>query len=158
MLSDRTKDRRTNQALEKAVSAAQDASRAKSTFLSNMSHDIRTPLNAIMGFTTLAQANAGSEERVRDYLNKIQSSGSHLLGIINDLLDMSRIESGKIHIEDQEANLAEIFHELKDIVSGQMDAKQLTFQMDIVNVVDEDVYCDRTRPVSYTHLTLPTKA
>ena len=145
VLSDRTKERKTHQALEKAVSAAQDASRAKSTFLSNMSHDIRTPLNAILGFTTLAQANAGSEERVRDYLNKIQSSGSHLLGLINDVLDMSRIEIGKIHIEEQEANLAEIFHDLKDIVSGQMDAKQLTLRMDIVNVVDEDVYCDRTR-------------
>ena len=145
VLSDRTKDRRTNQALEKAVSAAQDASRAKSAFLSNMSHDIRTPLNAILGFTTLALANAGSEERVRDYLNKIQSSGSHLLGLINDVLDMSRIESGKIHIEEQPSNLAEIFHDLKDIIAGQMDAKQLILRMDIVNVVDEDVYCDRTR-------------
>lgn len=145
VLSDRTKDRRTNQALEKAVSAAQDASRAKSTFLSNMSHDIRTPLNAILGFTNLALANAGSEERVRDYLNKIQSSGSHLLGLINDVLDMSRIESGKIHIEEQETNLAEVFHDLKDIISVQMEAKQLIFRIDIVNVVDEDVYCDRTR-------------
>ena len=145
VLSDRTKDRRTNQALENAVSATQNANKAKSAFLSNMSHDIRTPMNAILGFTTLALANAGSEERVRGYLNKILSSGNHLLGIINDMLDMSQIESGNIHIEEQETNLAEIFHDLKDIISGQIDGKQLELRMDILNVVDEDVYCDRTR-------------
>ena len=145
VLSDRTKDRRTNRALEEAVSVAQSANRAKSTFLSNMSHDIETPMNAIIGFTTLAQANADSAEKVRDYLAKILSSGNHLRNLINDVLDMSRIESGKIHIEEQKTNLADVFHDLKDIISGQIDAKQLQLRMDILNVVDEDVYCDKTR-------------
>ena len=145
VLSDRTKDKRTNQALADAVSVAQSANRAKSTFLSNMSHDIRTPMNAIIGFATLAQANADSTERVRDYLAKILSSSNHLLNLINDILDMSRIESGKIHIEEQQTNLADVFHDLKDIISGQIDDKQLQLRMDIMNVVDEDVYCDKTR-------------
>ena len=145
VLSDRTKDKRTNQALENAVSVAQNASRAKSIFLSNMSHDFRTPMNAIIGFTTLALANVNSTERVKDYLTKILSSSNHLLSLINDLLDMSRIESGKIHIEEQESNLADIFHDIKDIIGGQVDAKQLQLRMDILDVVDEDVFCDKTR-------------
>ena len=145
VLSDRTKDKRTNQALAEAVSVAQSANRAKSTFLSNMSHDIRTPMNAIIGYTTLAQANADSAEKVREYLSKILSSGNHLRNLINDVLDMSCIESGTIRIEEQKTNLADVFHDLKDIISGQIDAKQLQLRMDIVNVVDEDVYCDKTR-------------
>lgn len=99
-MSDRTKDKKINQDLEDAVNAAQSANRAKSTFLSNMSHDIRTPMNAIIGFATLAAANAGNGEKVKDYLTKILSSGNHLLSLINDVLDMSRIESGKIHLEE----------------------------------------------------------
>ena len=145
VLSDRTKERRTNRALEDAVNVAQSANKAKSTFLTNMSHDIRTPMNAIIGFTTLAIANVGSTEKVKDYLSKILSSSNHLLSLINDVLDMSRIESGKLHIEEQEANLADIFHDLKNIISGQIDAKQLELYMDIMDVADEDVYCDKTR-------------
>ena len=145
VLSDRTRDKRTNQALADAVKEARSANKAKSTFLSNMSHDIRTPMNAIIGFTTLAQANADSTEKVREYLAKILSSSNHLLNLINDMLDMGRIESGEIHIEEQETNLADVFHDLKDIIGGQMDAKQLELRMDIMNVVDEDVYCDKTR-------------
>ena len=145
VLSDRTKERRTNQALEDAVNVAQSANKAKSTFLTNMSHDIRTPMNAIIGFTTLAIANVGSTEKVKDYLSKILSSSNHLLSLINDVLDMSRIESGKLHIEEQEVNLADIFHDLKNIISGQIDAKQLELYMDIMDVADEDVYCDKTR-------------
>ncbi len=95
VLSDRTSDRKMNQALSEAVRAAETANRAKSTFLSNMSHDIRTPMNAIIGFTTLAVSNIDDKERVRDYLGKILSSSNHLLSLINDILDMSRIESGK---------------------------------------------------------------
>ncbi|MDO5546648.1 MAG: response regulator [Eubacteriales bacterium] len=145
VLSDRTKERRTNQALEDAVNVAQSANKAKSTFLSNMSHDIRTPMNAIIGCTTLALANIASTEKVKDYLSKILSSSNHLLSLINDVLDMSRIESGKIHIEEQKANLADIFHDLKNIISGQVGAKQLELYMDIMDVTDEDVYCDKTR-------------
>ena len=145
VMSDRTRDKKINQALEDAVNAAQSANRAKSTFLSNMSHDIRTPMNAIIGFTTLATANIGNDEKIRDYLSKILSSGNHLLSLINDVLDMSRIESGKIHLEETAVNLSDILHDLKTIVSGQIHAKQLELYMDVMDVTDEDVYCDKTR-------------
>ena len=145
VLSDRTRDKKINQALEEAVNAAQSANRAKSTFLSNMSHDIRTPMNAIIGFTTLATANIGNDEKIRDYLSKILASGNHLLSLINDVLDMSRIESGKIHLEEQEVNLSDVLHDLKTIVSGQIHAKQLELYMDVMDVTDEDVFCDKTR-------------
>lgn len=144
-MSDRTDDRKMNQALKAAVQTAENASRAKSAFLSSMSHDIRTPMNAIIGFTTLAAANVTNTEKVKDYLAKILSSGNHLLSLINDVLDMSRIESGKIHLEEQKANLSDIFHDIKTIVGGQIHAKQLDLFMDILDVTDEDVYCDKTR-------------
>ncbi|MGN0983094.1 MAG: histidine kinase dimerization/phospho-acceptor domain-containing protein [Candidatus Limivicinus sp.] len=145
VMSDRTKDRKINQALEDAVNAAQSANRAKSTFLSNMSHDIRTPMNAIIGFTTLAVANIDNRDKVKDYLSKILSSSNHLLSLINDVLDMSRIESGKIHLEETAVNLADILHDLRTIVSGQVHAKQLELYMDVMDVTDEDVFCDKTR-------------
>lgn len=145
VMSDRSRDKKINQALEEAVNAAQSANRAKSTFLSNMSHDIRTPMNAIIGFTTLATANIGNDEKVRDYLSKILASGNHLLSLINDVLDMSRIESGKIHLEETAVNLSDILHDLKTIVSGQVHAKQLELYMDVMDVTDEDVFCDKTR-------------
>ena len=145
VMSDRTKDKNINQALEDAVKAAESANRAKSTFLSNMSHDIRTPMNAIIGFTTLASANVGNEEKMKDYLSKILSSGNHLLSLINDVLDMSRIESGKIHLEETAVNLSDILHDLKTIISGQIYAKQLELYMDTMDVIDEDVFCDKIR-------------
>ena len=145
VLSDRTADKQVNQALSNAVAAAETANRAKSTFLSNMSHDIRTPMNAIIGFTTLALSNIDDKERVRDYLAKTLASSNHLLSLINDVLDMSRIESGKIHLEEVEVNLSDVLHDLKTIVSGQIFAKQLELYMDAMDVADEDVYCDKTR-------------
>ena len=145
VMSDRTADRRINQALSEAVAAAEAASRAKSTFLSNMSHDIRTPMNAIIGFTTLAVSNIDNQEREKDYLTKTLSSSRHLLALINDILDMSRIESGKLQLEETEVNLPEMLHDIKTIVSGQIHAKQLELYMDALDVTDEDVYCDRTR-------------
>ena len=145
VMSDRTKDKNINQALEDAVKAAESANRAKSTFLSNMSHDIRTPMNAIIGFTTLASANVGNEEKMKDYLSKILASGNHLLSLINDVLEMSRIESGKIHLEETEVNLSDVLHDLKTIVSGQIHAKQLELYMDTMDVIDEDVFCDKIR-------------
>ena len=145
VMSDRTADKKINQALSEAVRAAETANRAKSTFLSNMSHDIRTPMNAIIGFTTLAVSNMDDKERVQDYLSKILASGNHLLSLINDILDMSRIESGKIHLEETETNLSDVLHDLKPIVSGQIHAKQLELYMDAMDVTDEDVYCDKTR-------------
>ncbi|MFV8221702.1 response regulator [Faecalibacterium hattorii] len=145
VMSDRTADKQINQALSDAVAAAETANRAKSTFLSNMSHDIRTPMNAIIGFTTLALSNIDDKKRVKDYLAKTLASSNHLLSLINDVLDMSRIESGKIHLEEVEVNLSDVLHDLKTIVSGQIYAKQLELYMDATDVTDEDVYCDKTR-------------
>ena len=145
VMSDRTADKQINQALSDAVAAAETANRAKSTFLSNMSHDIRTPMNAIIGFTTLALSNIDDKERVKDYLAKTLASSNHLLSLINDVLDMSRIESGKIHLEEVEVNLSDVLHDLKTIVSGKIYAKQLELYMDATDVTDEDVYCDKTR-------------
>ena len=145
VMSDRTADKQINQALSDAVAAAETANRAKSTFLSNMSHDIRTPMNAIIGFTTLAISNIDDKDRVKDYLAKTLASSNHLLSLINDVLDMSRIESGKIHLEEVEVNLSDVLHDLKTIVSGKIYAKQLELYMDATDVTDEDVYCDKTR-------------
>ena len=134
-----------NAKLQVAVEKAESANRAKSTFLSNMSHDIRTPMNAIIGFTTLALSNIDDTDRVKDYLTKTLASSNHLLSLINDVLDMSRIESGKIHLEEVEVNLSDVLHDLKTIVSGQIYAKQLELYMDVMDVTDEDVYCDKNR-------------
>ncbi len=138
----------TQWAVEHAVLAeklqkAEAADRAKSTFLSNMSHDIRTPMNAIIGFTTLAQANLDNRERTQEYLKKILSSSNHLLSLINDVLDMSRIESGKLNIEEKECSISDIFRDMRNIIQTQMHDKQLNFFMDTVDVIDEDIYCDK---------------
>ena len=152
VMSDRTADKNIRDELEKAVGAAEDAlsmaesaNKAKSTFLSNMSHDIRTPLNAIIGFATLGIAGIEDKIKVKDYFSKILSSGSQLLSLINDILDMSRIETGKIDIEETETNLSDMLHDIKTIISGQIQGKQLELFMDVIDVTDEDVFCDRTR-------------
>ena len=134
-----------NRKLEIALQHEGAANRAKREFLFNMSHDIRTPMNAIIGFTTLAISNIDDKDRVKDYLAKTLASSNHLLSLINDVLDMSRIESGKIHLEEVEVNLSDVLHDLKTIVSGQIYAKQLELYMDAMDVTDEDVYCDKTR-------------
>ncbi len=91
---------------------------AKSTFLSNMSHDIRTPMNAIIGFTTLAISNIDDKDRVKDYLTKTLASSNHLLSLINECAGYEPHESGKIHLEEVEVNLSDVLHDLKTIVSG----------------------------------------
>ena len=131
--------------LEDALAAAQHANRAKSTFLNNMSHDIRTPMNAIIGFTSLAATHIDNKEQVQDYLSKITTSSNHLLSLINDVLDMSRIESGKVKIEEKETSLPEIMHDLKTIVQADITAKQLEFYIDTADVVNENVLCDKLR-------------
>ncbi len=131
--------------LQDALAAAQHANRAKTTFLNNMSHDIRTPMNAIIGFTSLAAAHIDNTEQVRDYLTKIATSSNHLLSLINDVLDMSRIESGKVKIEEKETSLPEILHDLKTIVQADIMSKQLDFYIDTVDVVNEHILCDRLR-------------
>lgn len=133
------------QLAEQSFHLAESANKAKSTFLSSMTHDIRTPMNAVIGFATLALANAGDEEKVKEYLVKLLSSGNHLLSLINDILDMSRIESGKLHLEETEVRLSDLFHEIKAIISGQLSARQMAFHIDIADMTDDDVYCDRTR-------------
>ena len=104
---------------------AEQANRAKTTFLNNMSHDIRTPMNAIIGFTSLAVTHIDEKEQVRDYLEKISQSSSHLLSLINDVLDMSRIESRKMVIEEKPENLAEILHNIRNIIQTDIYSKQL---------------------------------
>ncbi len=131
--------------LEGALMQANRASKAKSIFLSNMSHDIRTPMNAIVGFTTLAINHIESRDQVEEYLKKIMSSGNHLLSLINDVLDMSRIESGKMRLEEKPCSLPEILHGLQNIIQGDVNAKQLEFYVDTIDVFDEEIYCDKLR-------------
>ncbi len=131
--------------LEDALAQANRASKAKSVFLSNMSHDIRTPMNAIIGFTALAASHLDNREQVEEYLKKIMTSGNHLLSLINDVLDMSRIESGKMYLEEKPCSLPDILHGLRSIVQADVHAKQLELYMDAVDVVHEDIFCDRLR-------------
>ncbi len=136
------KQREQTQALQDALMQAQHASQAKTTFLSNMSHDIRTPMNAIIGFATIAVSHMERTEQVRDCLQKILSSSNHLLGLINDILDMSRIESGKLQIHNQECNISELMHSLLNMIQPQIKAKQMELFIDTFEVVDEDVIAD----------------
>ena len=136
------KQREQTQALQDALMQAQHANRAKTTFLSNMSHDIRTPMNAIIGFSTIAVSHIDSKEQVLDCLQKVLSSSNHLLSLINDILDMSRIESGKVQIKEQECNISEQMHNLVNIIQPQIKAKQLELFIDTFDVANEDVIAD----------------
>ena len=131
--------------LADTLSMAQSASKAKTTFLNNMSHDIRTPMNAIIGFTALAITHIDNKKRVLGYLEKISKSSNHLLSLINDVLDMSRIESGNVNIDARPENLVEILHGLKDIIFADIRAKQMDLFIDVVDVRDEQIVCDRLR-------------
>lgn len=133
---------RETQALQDALVQAQHANKAKTTFLSNMSHDIRTPMNAIIGFATIAVGHIDNKEQVKDCLQKVLSSSNHLLSLINDILDMSRIESGKIQIKEQNCNLAEIMHNLINIIQPQVKAKQIKLDVDTYDVQNEDIIAD----------------
>ncbi len=136
------RQREQTQALQDALRQAQHANQAKTTFLSNMSHDIRTPMNAIIGFATIAASHMERADQVKDCLHKILSSSNHLLGLINDILDMSRIESGKLQIHNQECNIPELMHNLVNIIQPQMKAKQMEMFIDTFEVVNEDVIAD----------------
>ncbi len=131
--------------LQDALTAAEHANHAKTTFLNNMSHDIRTPMNAIIGFTALAAAHIDNKEQVADYLSKISVSSEHLLSLINDVLDMSRIESGKVQIEEKEVHLPDVLHDLRTIIQANVNAKQLDLFIDTADVVHEDIVCDKLR-------------
>ncbi len=134
-----------NKLLKDALLAAEDANRAKTTFLNNMSHDIRTPMNAIMGYTELAKEHIGDASRVADYLEKISVSSNHLLSLINDVLDMSRIESGKVSIKEREAKLPDILHDIRTIMQANMKAQRLTFLVDAQNIAHKNLICDDLR-------------
>ena len=131
--------------LEEAYSMAQSANRAKTTFLNNMSHDIRTPMNAIIGYTGLAASHIDDKEQVKDYLEKIGQSSKHLLSLINDVLDMSRIESGKMSLEEKEENLSEIADTLSNIIQADIGSKDLMFTVDTIGLKNENVMCDKLR-------------
>ncbi len=133
------------QAIENALAAAEHANRAKTVFLNNMSHDIRTPMNAIIGFTTLASSHVSDKDKVLDYLNKIHTSSSHLLSLINDVLDMSRIESGKVTIEENEVSLTELMQNIKNIIQADINNKQQKLVYTIAGIQDDTVYCDKLR-------------
>ncbi len=129
--------------LEEKLHKAEAAEKAKTMFLSNMSHDIRTPMNAILGYTTLAQTNIENPDKIQEYLSKIMSSGNHLLSLINDVLDMSRIESGRLNIDEKPCSISDIFKDMRNIIQTQMKEKKLNFFMDTIDVVDEEIYCDK---------------
>ena len=134
-----------NIALQLAVQRETKANLAKREFLFNMSHDIRTPMNAIIGFTALAQTHIDDRGQVEDYLKKISVSSQHLLSLINDVLDMSRIESGKVTLEAKPVHLPELVHELRDIIQAVVSKKDLSLTLDTVGVENEDVIADPLR-------------
>lgn len=138
------KDIKQKEEIEAALVEAEYANKAKSRFLSNMSHDIRTPMNAITGFANLAQANIEDKYLVGDYLDKIQTASRHLLNLINDILDMSRIESGKLQIEESEVSLKEMLHDVENLIKPMAEEKGIRFQIQN-EIVDNYVYCDKLR-------------
>ena len=131
--------------LSVALAAAQQANKAKTSFLNNMSHDIRTPMNAIIGFTSLAASSVNQPDKVKEYLKKIAVSSEHLLSLINDILDMSRIESGKVKLDEKPLHLPTLVHDLHTIIQPSVNSKQLDFLLDTVDVVDEDIIADKLR-------------
>lgn len=131
-----------NRELELAIKQEAKANRSKQEFLFNMSHDIRTPMNAIIGFTSLAQTHLDDKEMLDSYLKKISTSSEYLLSLINDVLDMSRIESGKLKIEESNVYLPSILDDIRDIVSSNVQKKQLNLNINIVDLKDTNVLTD----------------
>lgn len=129
-------------ATSQALEVAENANQAKTNFLSNMSHDIRTPMNAIVGMTTLLQKDCGNEEKVKEYAKKIEVSSKHLLGIINDVLDMNKIESGKTTLNYTDFSILEFVEQINTIFRPQMDEKQQSFEIHVENISHEWVHTD----------------
>lgn len=146
---DATAEKQTEQkqqdALRDALAAAEHANKAKTVFLNSMSHDIRTPMNAILGFTALATSHLDNAELVKEYLQKISVSGQHLLSLINDVLDMSRIESGTIKLDNAPVHLPDVLHDLRTIIQGNISAKQLDLYVDTQDIQHEDIITDKLR-------------
>ena len=145
MLSDRTKERQMRADLEEALQIAKSANEAKSNFLSNMSHDIRTPMNAIIGFATLLEKDVENPDKVREYIRKISFSSHHMLSLINDILDMSKIESGKSTIHIAEFSFPELLEELYSIIINQVKSKNQIFEMHTKGNIPELIYGDKLR-------------
>lgn len=143
--AEREKELEAREALERAYEAANRANASKSAFLNNMSHDIRTPMNAIVGFAAIAASHIEEKERVQDCITKITASSKHLLSIINEVLDMSRIESGKMRIQEQEVVFPAILHDFMNMIQGQIKAKGLELCIRTVDLLHEHVYADEAR-------------
>ncbi len=138
-------EKRQQEQLSLALAAAEQSSRAKTTFLNSMSHDIRTPMNAIIGFTALAQTHIGNTELVQDYLSKISTSSTHLLSLINDILDMSRIESGSVRLDEKPVHMPDLLHDLRSMIQGLVSARQQNLYIDTQDVQNEDIIVDKLR-------------
>ncbi len=145
VFSDRTSEWQSEKTLEDALEVARTANASKSVFLSNMSHDIRTPMNAIVGFSTLLQRDAHKPDKVQEYTHKIMASSQHLLGLINDVLDMSKIESGKTTLNLSEISLAEIVDELGTMMHPQAKAKKQEFRINVYDIRNEEILGDQLR-------------
>ncbi len=144
-ISDRTREKQVQNALSEALNMAQTANKAKSAFLSNVSHDIRTPMNAIIGFIPLLQEEADQPEHVRDYAQKISAASQHLLGLINDVLDVNKIESGGAVLNISEFNLAELIDEINTIIRPQANAKSQKFEISAISLTNEHLLGDKLR-------------
>ena len=145
VMSDRTQERKMNQTLQEALTAAKSANEAKSNFLSNMSHDIRTPMNAIVGFSVLLEKDADQPEKVREYTRKITASSHHLLSLINDVLDMSKIESGKTSLNVDRFRLPDLLEELNIILMPQAKAKNQCLKIYVQGTPPEQLLGDKLR-------------
>ena len=133
------------QQLQSALSSAEHASQAKTVFLNNMSHDIRTPMNAVIGFTSLAQSHIDDKEQVRDYLSKIMTSSQHLLSLINDVLDMSQIENGSVTIDESPLSISKLLQDIRTITQNGIDSKGLNFYIDTQDITDDTIMRDNLK-------------
>lgn len=139
------KEKKQQEQLSVLLAAAEQSSKAKTTFLNSMSHDIRTPMNAIIGFTALAQTHIDNKMQVQDYLSKISTSSTHLLSLINDILDMSRIESGSVKLEEKPVHIPDLLHDLRIMIQGLINSKNQNLYIDTQDVHHEDVITDKLR-------------
>lgn len=134
-----------NKQLQEALQIAREANQSKTTFLSNMSHDIRTPMNAVLGFSTLLAKEPGNETKVREYARKITAAGNHLLGLINDILDISKIESGKVTLHQSVFSLDELLESINVVIRPMAGAKRQNFQINVGTIEHELFVGDKVR-------------
>ena len=157
VMTDQTEERESRIQLEEALDFARSATQAKSEFLAKMSHDIRTPMNAILGFAGLLERNADNPSKVRDYIRKISSAGQHMQSLINDILDMSRIENGKMTLNEKIFGMSELLNEVHDVIQPQVMAKNQMFVIDSCNI-SRDVFIGDSARIRQILLNLLTNA